>query len=207
MRFGWRSRRNYEPEDVVRRLVSEAKAIHPQKGRLTRLSRRGPALPGGQHDRITELQVLAEKVKSVGLGKVFLIVTGQEAPGRRRQPIPSARGGYRNPRGSFPREVPTQREQHRLRRHGTASPEVELAERNHTAPQVDRRSSASIEHRRVHPHRAVNPNNRFTNTDPAALERYYPLLPYHVILIQEILSRLRNTGPRVASSARRSEPS
>jgi hypothetical protein len=41
----------------------------------------------------------------------------------------------------------------------------------------------------------INPNNRFTNTDTTVLERYYPLLPYHVILIQEILGRLRNTGP------------
>ena len=100
--FGWPSRRNIEPEEVVRRLVSEAKAIHPQKGRLLVCLDEVRLYLGDNMDRITELQALAEKVKSVGLGKVFLLVTGQEAPGRCRQPVPPARRGYRDPRGSLP---------------------------------------------------------------------------------------------------------
>ena len=187
--------RNHEPEEVVRRLVSEAKAIHPQKGRLLVCLDEVRLYLGDNMDRITELQVLAEKVKSVGLGKVFLIVTGQEAPedvdSRFHQP--GAGIGILTDR--FPEKFRLSANNidyvvtERLLRKSNSPEKITPLRKSIAAHRPQLSTAACIRNG------LVNPNNRFTNTDPATLERYYPLLPYHVILIQEILSRLRNTGP------------
>ena len=179
----------------MRRLVSEAKAIHPQKGRLLVCLDEVRLYLGDNIDRITELQVLAEKVKSVGLGKVFLIVTGQEAPEDVDSRFHQPGAGIGILADRFPEKfrlsennidyVVTQR---LLRK--SNSPERITPLRRSIADHRPQLSTAACIRTGL-----VNPNNRFTNTDPATLERYYPLLPYHVILIQEILSRLRNTGP------------
>src|SRR5271157_1519788 len=184
-----------EPEEVVRRLVSEAKTLHPQKGRLLVCLDEVRLYLGDNMDRITELQVLAEKVKSVGHGKVFLIVTGQEAPEEVDSRFHKPGAGIGILADRFPEKfrlsannidfVVTER---LLRK--SNSPERIAALRKSIADNRPQLSTAACIRTGL-----INPNNRFTNTDPAALERYYPLLPYHVILIQDILSRLRNTGP------------
>ncbi len=187
--------KKFAPEDVVRRLVNEAKAIHPQKGRLLVCLDEVRLYLGDDLDRITELQVLAEKVKSVGLGKVFLVVTGQEAPEEVDSRFHQPGAGIGILADRFPEKF-------------------RLSANNIDYVVTERLLRKSNDERRIGPlrksiadHRPqlstaacirtglVNPNSRFTKTEPAFLERYYPLLPYHVILVQEILSRLRNTGP------------
>jgi hypothetical protein len=187
--------KKYEPEEVVRRLVSEAKAIHPQKGRVLVCLDEVRLYLGDNLDRITELQVLAEKVKSVGLGKVFLLVTGQEAPEDVDSRFHQPGAGIGILADRFPEKfrlsannidyVVTER---LLRKSGALERIAPL--RKLIADHRPELSTAACIRTAL-----VNPNNRFTNTEPAAIERCYPLLPYHVILLQEILSRLRNTGP------------
>lgn len=179
----------------MRRLVSEATAIHPQKGRLLVCLDEVRLYLGDNMERITELQVLAEKVKSLGLGKVFLVITGQEAPEDVDSRFHQPGAGIGILADRFPEKfrlsannidyVVTER---LLRK--SNSPERINPLRKSIADHRPQLSTAAVIRSAL-----VNPNNRFTNTDPGTLERYYPLLPYHVIVIQEILSRLRNTGP------------
>jgi Family of unknown function (DUF6079) len=198
--------KKHEPEDVVGRLVSEAKAIHPQKGRLLVCLDEVRLYLGDSMDRITELQVLAEKVKLIGLGKVFLIVTGQEAPEDVDSRFHQPGAGIGILADRFP-------EKFRLSTNNIDYVVTERLLRKSNSPEkispirkliADHRPQLSTAACIRSAHQS---QNRFTTTDAATLERYYPLLPYHVILIQEILSRLRNTGPSAGSSARRSVPS
>lgn len=187
--------KKYEPEEVVRRLVSEAKALHPHKGRLLVCLDEVRLYLGDNLDRITELQALAEKVKSVGLGKVFLIVTGQEAPEDVDSRFHQPGAGIGILADRFPEKFRLSANNidfvvtERLLRKSNATERITSLRKLIAAHRPQLSTAACIRTA------LINPNNRFTNTDPAALERYYPLLPYHVILIQEILGRLRNTGP------------
>jgi len=187
--------KKYEPEEVVRRLVSEAKALHPHKGRLLVCLDEVRLYLGDNLDRITELQALAEKVKSVGLGKVFLIVTGQEAPEDVDSRFHQPGAGIGILADRFPEKFRLSANNidfvvtERLLRKSNAAERITSLRKLIAAHRPQLSTAACIRTA------LINPNNRFTNTDPAALERYYPLLPYHVILIQEILGRLRNTGP------------
>jgi hypothetical protein len=184
-----------DPESVVRRLVLEAKAIDPHKGRLLVCLDEVRLYLGDTFDRITELQAVAEKVKSLGQGKVFLVVTGQESPedidSRFHQP--GAQIGILADR--FP-------EKFRLSENNIdyVVRERLLRKSSDSAPIRDLRKKIADDRPQLATAACIrnplqNPSGRFTDTEPSHLERYYPLLPYHVILLQEILSRLRSTGP------------
>ncbi len=169
--------KKHEPEDIVRRLVSEAKALDPQKGRIIVCLDEVRLYLGAEMERITELQVLAEKVKSIGLGKVFLIVTGQEAPEDVDSRFHEPGAGIGILADRFPEKFRLSENNidyvvtERLLRKSN-SPERIAPLRKAIAdhrPQLTTGASIRISHQ--------NPNNRFTSTDPAALERYYPLLP------------------------------
>jgi hypothetical protein len=184
-----------KPEAVVERLVREARAIHPHKGRLLVCLDEVRLYLGDKLDRITELQSLAEKVKSLGQGKVFLIVTGQESPEDVDSRFHEPGAGIGILADRFP-------EKFRLSENNIDYVVCErlLRKSSDSGPVRDLRQKIALDRPQLATAACIrnplqNPRGRFTNTEPNELERYYPLLPYHVILLQEILSRLRSTGP------------
>jgi hypothetical protein len=184
-----------DPESVVRRLVLEAKAIDPHKGRLLVCLDEVRLYLGDKFDRITELQAVAEKVKSLGQGKVFLIVTGQESPEDVDSRFHEPGAGIGILADRFPEKFRLSENnidyvvcQRLLHKSDRPAPKQML--RDEITPNRPQLATAACIRNPLQ-----NPDGRFTNTEPADLARYYPLLPYHVILLQEILTRLRSTGP------------
>ncbi|HYT89314.1 MAG TPA: BREX system P-loop protein BrxC, partial [Gemmataceae bacterium] len=182
-------------EAVVRRLAEEAKAVDPHKGRLILCLDEVRLYLGNSMERITELQILAQQVKSVGQGKVFLIVTGQEAPEDVDSRFHDPASGIGVLADRFP-------EKFRLSETNIDYVACERLLRKSNTPARIQPLRDLIATNRPQLSTAVrlpnvlqNPNGRFTNTEPADLERYYPLLPYHVVLLQQILNKLRSSGP------------
>jgi hypothetical protein len=184
-----------DPVAVVKRLVDEARAIHPHKGRLLVCLDEIRLYLGDKMDRITELQAVAEKVLSLGQGKVFLIVTGQESPEDVDSRFLDPAAGIGILADRFPEKFRLSENNidyvvcQRLLRKSSDSARIDEL-RSQISPNRPQLGTVACIRNSLQ-----NPNGRFTNTEPADLERYYPLLPYHVILLQEILSRLRSTGP------------
>lgn len=73
--------RNLEitPSALARRLREEAERLHAQKGRTAVLLDEISLYIGTHTDRLTDLNALAEQVTQYGQGKVWLFVTAQEA--------------------------------------------------------------------------------------------------------------------------------
>ena len=150
---------------------------------------------GKEPDRVTELQAIAQAVKTIGQGKVLLIVTGQESPEDvdSRFFQPDADIGILTDR--FPEKFRLSENNidyvvcERLLRKSSSGPQIDSLRALIAANRPQLSTAACIRNT------MQNPSGRFTNTEPAVLERYYPLLPYHVILLQEVLTRLRATGP------------
>ncbi len=184
-----------DPESVVRRLVAEAKAVHPHRGRLVVCLDEVRLYLADKLDRITELQVLAEKVKVLGQGQVFLIVTGQEAPEDVDSRFHQPGAGIGILADRFPEKFRLSENnidyvvsQRLLRKSGDSAPMRELRQAI-TSERPQLATAACIRNA------LQNPLGRFTEMEPRKLEEYYPLLPYHVLLLQEILTQLRRTGP------------
>lgn len=187
--------RNPDPETLVKRLLQEARAIDPHKGRLLVCLDEVRLYLGKNLDRITELQAVAEKVKSLGQGKVFLIVTGQEAPEDVDSRFHQPGAGIGILADRFP-------EKFRLSENNIDYVVCERLLRKSNAParRQDLQNLIGLNRPQLATAACIrnslqNPGGRFTNIESGDLERYYPLLPYHVVLLQEILSRLRSTGP------------
>jgi energy-coupling factor transporter ATP-binding protein EcfA2 len=188
-------RKKPEPDFVVKRLLAEATAIDPHKGRMVVCLDEVRLYLGKEPDRVTELQAIAEATKTIGQGKVFLIVTGQESPEDVDSRFYQPEAGIGILTDRFPEKFRLSENNidyvvcQRLLRKSSSGPHIDSLRALIAANRPQLATAACIRNT------MQNPGGRFTNTEPADLERYYPLLPYHVILLQEILTRLRTTGP------------
>lgn len=174
------------------RLRSEAEAIDPERGRLVLLVDEVGLYMGNVHDRYLGLKALAEAIASADVGgKVWLVVTSQEAPEVKIQEVAAKREELEWLRDRFPIQLLLTREnidevvRRRLLRKtdaGTAAI-TEAAEGNLGTLAT----GAAILGARRHA-------DWFSPPTADQVAEFYPFVPYQIHVTTEILGELRGGG-------------
>lgn len=174
------------------RLRSEAEAIDPERGRLVLLLDEVGLYMGNVHDRYLGLKALAEAVASAEVaGKVWLVVTSQEAPEVKIQEVAAKREELEWLRDRFPVKLLLTPEnidevvRRRLLRKTDAGNEalVRAVEANIGALAT----GSAIHGARRH-------SEWFEPPTSQAIADCYPFLPYQIHVTTEILGELRGGG-------------
>jgi hypothetical protein len=180
------------PNWLAARLKEEAERLHPDTGRLVVLLDEVGLYIGNHPDRYLELKAIAENLSGADIfGKVWLIVTSQEAPEQKIQEVVARREELEWLRDRFPlkfgltpENIETVVRERLLKKSEKGSAAVCAA----AAPAIGALSlGAAITGAR---------RNReiFETPEPEQLAATYPLLPFQIRLTTEILGQLRGHG-------------
>lgn len=180
------------PNWLGARLKEEAERLDPDTGRLVVLLDEVGLYIGNYPDRYLELKAIAENLSGADIfGKVWLIVTSQEAPEQKIQEVVARREELEWLRDRFPLKfalTPENIETVVRERLLKKSDQGSVAVRAAAAPAIGALSlGAAISGAR---------RNRevFETPEPEQLAATYPLLPYQIRLTTEILGQLRGRG-------------
>jgi hypothetical protein len=186
------------PTSVVELAVQRARELDPNFGRVLlcvdeiALYLKGPNAATFDADRVREVQGLAEMVKERGRGKVFLFATAQLRVDAIDAKLSDLKDHVLFLRDRFPKGGRLELEERDI---DTVVLERWL-QKDPTSPYLDELRASLKKHGDMLANFAklkdvslLRDDDRLT--DPEALLAYYPLLPYHVRLLQEILSALQ----------------
>lgn len=180
------------PNWLAERLKAEAGAIEPTTGRLVVLLDEVGLYIGDHQDRYLELKAIAENLARADIfGKVWLVVTSQEAPELKIQAVVARREELEWLRDRFPLKF-------------ALTPEnIETVVRERLLKKTDEgaaavRAAADPAIGALSLGATINGARRnreiFEPPDPGRLSQTYPFLPYQVRLTTEVLGQLRGRG-------------
>ena len=177
-------------DSVVRLALRVAEELHPELGRVLLCVDEVALYLTGNPDRVREVQGLAETVKSKGKGKVFLWVTAQQRVDTIDQHFAAldSRVGFLRDRfpARFPleeRDIDTVVRERWLKKDATSTHSVSLQRL------VKDHGGLLARAAKLHDESLLRESESLTNED--AVLAYYPCLPYHVRLLQAILTAFR----------------
>jgi hypothetical protein len=183
-----------DAERLARRLLEEAEAIHPQKGRIVILLDEVGLYIGTHTDRLTELNAISELITRVGRGKVWLIATAQEALEQVIPRVEARAGQFQWIQDRFqikvrltPENIDTVVKKRLLQK--TADKAKQQALRQLYRAHAGTLATAALIKDPARDYRSL-----FTRLDEEEFVAAYPLLPYHVRLMQEAFGALRSRG-------------
>jgi len=183
------------PMWLAQRLKEEAEALDPIKGRIVLLLDEVGLYVGDNHDRLMELQAIAETISQKHMrGKVWLIVTSQEALeekiaeiGRREAQFQKLRDRFRMKATLTPENVTTV-VQKRLLEKKLESPVFNYLKDKFSSCSGQLAAGAMLKD-------VSRDIERYTKLPPfEEFYAFYPFMPYHLHLTQKILERLRGKG-------------
>lgn len=187
------------PSEIVDYLCREATALDPSKGRLVVLLDEAGLYVGDSVDRLTDLNILAEQVSTKSRGKIWLIVSAQESLAELVPRLTSDRQilGWLQDRFRLRYQLtPANIEQVVSERLLKKSPAA-VTTLNQLFEQTAGVLAAGAAMQNVSSGRLS------TNITKERFVSSYPMLPYHVLLLQEIFSALRQRGQRDEIARRR----
>lgn len=179
------------PDAVVQLAVRAAEEADPTYGRVILCVDEVALYLAGHEDRVREVQGIAETVRNKGKNRVFLWVTAQQ-----RVDAIDAKFAGQNPkigflRDRFPSRLPIEER------------DIDEVVRERWLRKDPKSACYATLQRMVHDHGGLlaraaqlRQENLVRDTQPltdeTAVLAYYPCLPYHIRLIQEILRSLRS---------------
>jgi len=182
------------PRKLAEALLEEAERFGGENGRVVLLLDEVGLYIGPHSDRLTDLNILAEEIERIGRGKVWLFVTAQEAIEEVIPRVEAYRGQFEKVKDRFqikvtltPENIDTVVKKRLLQK--TSDPnklkKLESLYEKHSGSLA---TSALIK----------NPSREYggllTRLRRKDFIESYPLMPYHVRLMQEIFSLLRSRG-------------
>lgn len=185
---------NITPSKLARRLLEEAESLDPEEGRILILLDEVGLYIGTNTDRLTDLDTISENISSKCKGKVWLYVTAQEALEEIIPKVESRIDQFEKIKDRFeikvtltPENIDTVVKQRLLQKTSNKNKINKLK-------QIYSENSGSLNLNTTIKNPARDPHGLFTKIDENQFLTSYPLLPYHVRLIQEILGILRSRG-------------
>lgn len=181
-----------DPNWLAGRLKEEAEALDPEAGRLVVLLDEVGLYIGEEQDRYLELKAIAENVARADIyGKVWLVVTSQEAPELKIQAVVARREELAWLRDRFPLQFLLTPENIE-----TVVRERLLKKTEEGRAAIEREAAGTVGALSLGAAISGARRNReiFVPPDPPRLAETYPLLPFHVRLTTEILGKLRGRG-------------
>lgn len=182
------------PTFLAERLLQEAEALDKEAGRLVVLLDEVGLYVGDKQDRLMDLNALAEQITRIGDGKVWLFVTAQEALEEVIPKIEAYAGQFQKIRDRFqikvsltPENIDTVVKKRLLAK----SPEVSKLRKLND---LYKAYSGSLATAALIKNPARDYRGLFTRLDQQEFIASYPLMPYHVRLMQEIFGLLRSRG-------------
>jgi hypothetical protein len=180
-----------EPSRLAKLLYEEALNLDPETGRIVLLLDEVGLYVGENADRLAELDILPEMISQHGNGKVWLFVTAQEAPEEILPRIAKQRGQFEKIRDRFPMKyqlvpenIDTVVKQRLLDKTSLASDKIRKLFDDYSGVLS---MAATIKH-------PTRLEALLTHVEREDFRKSYPLLPYHVRLIQQILGLIRSQG-------------
>lgn len=190
-----------DPATLVTRLIEEATSLHPRFGRVVLLLDEVTLYIGTEVDRLTELNRLAERVAEDGQGKVWLFATGQEALEEFIPRVAAEPQRFEWLKDRFPlrvrltaENIDTVVKKRLLQKSADPAKQQALRRLYHTKDPGALARGVLLRN----PTRYTDISTRL---EEEAFVTAYPLLPYHVQLMQEVFAGLR--GGTIAEEVRR----
>jgi hypothetical protein len=187
---------NVNPRWLAKRLAAEARRLDPERGRIVLLLDEVGLYIGRaeeSHDRLGELQALAENLsRDEMLGLVWLVVTAQEALEEVVPELERRSGEFQRLRDRFRLKftLTTENIEEVVR--------VRLLEKRDGALLEKLKRKFQEAHGALTTYACVHNVSRdksyYGEVSQDAFIQFYPLMPHHVRLIQEILNVLRGKG-------------
>lgn len=177
-------------ESVVQLALRVAEELHPELGRILLCVDEVALYLTGNPDRVREVQGLAETVKSKGRGKVLLWVTAQQRVDTIDQHFAALDSRVGFLRDRFPARFPLEERdidtvvRERWLKKDSPSPHFAPLQRL-----VTDHGGLLARAAKLHDESLLRDSESLTNED--AVLAYYPCLPYHVRLLQAILTAFR----------------
>lgn len=182
------------PEKLARRLLEEAEAIDPKNGRFILLLDEVGLYVGRGVDRLTELNALAENVEKIGMGKVWIFATAQEAIEQilpqieaRRPELEWIRDRFRIRVDLRPENIATVVNERLLKKSRESEAFTELGA-------LYRKFEGTLKMSALIKEPARDPSGLLTRLSQEAFLESYPLMPYQVPLMINIFGVLRSRG-------------
>lgn len=182
------------PQRLALRLLEEAEAIDKEKGRLVLLLDEVGLYIGGDTERLTELNALAEQIEKIGKGKVWILATAQEALEEiipkveaKRAQLEWIKDRFQIKINLLPENISTVVNKRLLEKNRDSSAFEELS-------QLYRKFEGSLKMGALLKEPARDPYQLFTHLTFENFLQTYPLMPYHVHLMVDIFGSLRSRG-------------
>jgi hypothetical protein len=180
------------PRKLVEFILKETEKLGEENGRIILLLDEVGLYVGTHTDRLTDLNILAEEIERIGKGKIWLFVTAQEALEEVIPRIEAYRGQFEKIKDRFqikvtltPENIDTVVKKRLLSK---TPDKLRHLEELYSKYSGGLATSALIK----------NPAREYggllTRIDKEAFVDSYPLMPYHVLLMQQIFSSLRSRG-------------
>lgn len=182
------------PGFIAQRLNEEATKLDPNDGRVVVLLDEVGLYIGTNEDRLTELNALSEKITEIGRGKLWLFVTAQEALEEIIPKVTAEIAKFQWLRDRFRIRVsltPENIDEVVKKRWLAKSPDpakIKLLRDLYHAHSGELATAVMIKNP------ARDYRGLFTQLDEDEFIASYPLMPYHVRLMQEIFGALRAKG-------------
>ncbi|MFB0522837.1 MAG: BREX system P-loop protein BrxC, partial [Candidatus Bathyarchaeia archaeon] len=187
------------PSRLAERLLEEAEALDPNAGRLVLLLDEVGLYIGTNTDRLTDLNALAEQITKICQGKVWLFVTAQEALEEWIPKVEARAEQFQWIMDRFqikvrltPENIDMVVKKRLLEKSADETVQAELRK-------IYDDYSGSLALAATIKEPARDYRSLFTELDRKEFIASYPLMPYHVRLMQEIFGLLRSRGRAAAS--------
>jgi hypothetical protein len=185
------------PRKLVEALVAEAEKLGKENGRIILLLDEVGLYIGTNTDRLTDLGILAEHIERIGKGKVWLFVTAQEALEEVIPRVEAYRPELEKIKDRFqirvtltPENIDTVVKKRLL------SKILDLTKLKHLE-ELYNKFSGSLATFALIKNPAREYGGLLTRIDRDRFIESYPLMPYHVLLMQHIFGSLRLRGRAV----------
>ncbi|MGB9760360.1 MAG: BREX system P-loop protein BrxC, partial [Thermoproteota archaeon] len=192
-------RKSFEltPRKLVEALVAEAEKLGKENGRIILLLDEVGLYIGTYTDRLTDLGILAEHIERIGKGKVWLFVTAQEALEEVIPRVEAYRPELEKIKDRFqirvtltPENIDTVVKKRLLSK-------VSDPTKTKTFEDLYNKFSGSLATFALIKNPAREYGGLLTRINKEKFIESYPLMPYHVLLMQHIFGSLRLRGKAV----------
>ena len=180
-----------EPSRIVQKLLEFAEGLDPIKGRIILVLDEVGLYIARDSDRLTELDYLSEAIKSTGKGKIWLICSAQETLNEQIENVEKKKGQFYWLDDRFqlkfmltPRNINKVVKVRMLDKKSSKKIRTELETAYNTSSGNLLQSSmmSGVDHEA----------DLFEKIMKEDFVDYYPLLPYHIYLMQEIFGAIRS---------------
>lgn len=182
------------PEKLVEELKRDAEKVGGEKGRIAVMLDEVGLYIGTNTDRMNELQAIAETIDRLGNGRVWLFVTAQEAIEEKIPQVERTRAQFEKIKDRFmikvtltPENIDTVVKKRLLTKTSDPGRINELKE-------LYQNNSGELTLSALIRDPAKDPGRLLTSIDEKNFIESYPLMPYHILLMQDIFGALRGGG-------------